>query len=69
MLFPPLWVIKTRLFAWVLSQDDEHHIDPKAFRIAAKACYAALRQYVKEHGHFNVVEIHGSEGEEILIRL
>ena len=31
--------------------------------------YNILKRYVKENGHFNLVEVHSHEGEEVIIRV
>ena len=31
--------------------------------------YNVLKRYVKEHGHFNIIEVKSHEGEEVLIRV
>lgn len=38
-------------------------------RARLKKLYACLKQVIKNHGHFNLVEVHSSDGTTVIIRL
>ena len=65
----PLWMIKTRLMAKIICENENVHIDPKVFRQNAKHAYAKIKEYVKKNGHFYLVEVHEKDGGVVKIRI
>lgn len=69
----PLAFIKTRIFSKYLSEhNDDGNYDPeelKHYRENIKQGYKVLKKYIKENGHFNLVEVYSNDGGIVLIRV
>ena len=69
----PLALIKTRIFSKYLSEhNDDGNYDPeewKRYRENIKQGYKVLKKYIKENGHFNLVEVYSNDGGIVLIRV
>ena len=60
---------------------DEQHVSPEVQIHSTKATepsltrqqvvqmYKLLRQFIKQHGHFNLIEVDSHDGEKVLIRV
>ena len=69
VFFAPLWMIKTRLAAKIICQDERVKIEPVELQARIKHAYKKLKEYVKAHGHFYLVEVHEKEGGVVKIRV
>ena len=69
----PLAFIKTRMFSkYLAKQNDDEDFDPeewKRYRENIKQAYKALKCYIKEKGHFDLVDVHSKDGEIVIIRV
>ena len=62
----PTFFIKSRMF-WKMALKDG---DAKEYEITLKnvrKIYKALKDYVKKHGHFTLVEIEGNEARVVIV--
>ena len=59
-------------FIWKLimkDADDQEKAELLQYKQLVSDCLAALREYVKHNGHFNLVEFENNDGDYVLIRL
>lgn len=62
----PTFFVKSRMF-WKMALKDS---DAKEYEITLKnfkKLYKALKDYVKKHGHFTLVEIEGNEARIVIV--
>ena len=65
----PTGFLKFRFVAKAIAKETEGDIDPKTLQKSIKTAYKGLKEYIKENGHFNLVEVKRDNGESVLIRL
>ena len=66
----PLVFMKTRLFLKTISSDEEKDEKYNKERKAElKKAYKGVKKYIKENGHFNLVEVKSADGDIVLIRV
>ena len=65
----PTGFLKFRFVAKAIAKEIEGEIDPETLQKSIKTAYKGLKEYIKENGHFNLIEAKGSNGESVLIRL
>lgn len=62
--------LKSRwLWRLLVKYDKSHSIDYQKAIVASRLIYRSLKQYIRHHGHFDVVHVDTAEGEEISIRI
>lgn len=64
-LLVPTSLIKSPIVINSIKKYSGIEIDPKIF----KNMYRVLKEYIKENGHFNLVEVNSKEGDYIKIRV
>lgn len=67
----PLVFMKTRLFLKIISSDKEkdEKYNNKERKAELKKAYKGVKKYIKENGHFNLVEVKSADGDIVLIRV
>ena len=71
-LWFPLGFLKSRLVARGLAEamkEDASKEEILAVRAALKDSYKFIKGYVKEHGHFYLVDIKSHDGDRVYIRV
>ena len=71
-LWFPLRFLKSRLAARAIAEamkEDCSAEEVRAVRIALSESYKFIKQYVKEHGHFYLVDIRSHEGDRVYVRV
>ena len=66
----PLSFIKTQFAMKMFEEKGKNHIeDKKELKKNLNIVIKQIRTYIRENGHFNLVEVHSSDGENIIIRV
>lgn len=71
-LWFPLGFLKSRLVARGIAEalnKDANKEDILAVRTTLKDSYKFIKQYVKQHGHFYLVDIKSRDGDRVYIRV
>ena len=68
-LFLPLRFVKWKAFAKAIAKDDNVQCDPKVLHEMFKQAYSLLKSYVKENGHFYLVDVQSGDGDTVRIRI
>ena len=65
LLFFPLWVIKTKLVASLINNYGKVDINKEDIN----NMYNIIKEYIKENGHFTMVEVETEDGTYVKIRV
>ena len=68
VLYFPLSFIKMPFIIKKLNSSNNINL-PEENKELLNEIYKVLKQFVKENGHFNLVEINGNNGDVVLIRI
>ena len=52
-----------------IAKDDNVQCDPELLNKMFKEAYSILKKYIKENGHFYLVDIQSGDGETVRIRI
>ncbi|MCR5079700.1 MAG: hypothetical protein K6B65_07280 [Bacilli bacterium] len=69
VLFFPLFFFKTGFVSRAIAKYAELDIDPKELKTNIRVAYKGLKAFIKENGHFNLVEVRQKDGGIILIKV
>lgn len=66
----PLSLLKSKFITKAIAKKcNGVHINTKELSKIAPNLYKEIRKYIKQHGHFNLVEIKSHDGSEVSIKL
>ena len=66
----PLSLLKSKFITKAIAKKSNGvHINTKELSKIAPNLYKEIRKYIKQHGHFNLVEIKSHDGSEVTIKL
>ncbi len=67
----PLSFVKTRFVAKAIAENiaERTNSDVVLTKAMTKKIYRILKDQIKRHGHFNIVEIHSSDGDQVIVRI
>lgn len=66
----PLALLKSKFIVkFIAKKSNGVHMDIKELSKKIPTLYKEIRKYIKHHGHFNLVELKSSNGDEIIIKL
>ena len=68
-LFLPLSFVKSKFMAKAIAKDDNVQCDPEVLHKMFKEAYSIIKAYIKENGHFYLVDIQSGDGDIVRIRL
>ena len=78
-LWLPTSLLKTRIFYHILrngvEKNEKNDKNETRFRFTFQSrkqqleAYAVLKRAIRQHGHFNLVEVDNADGEKVLIRV
>lgn len=68
-LFLPLWTIKFKVFARGLANSKDISMEADELHQTLKKAYKQIKQYVRENGHFYLVEVDTHDGTKVHIRV
>ena len=66
-LWLPTSVIKSKLFLRIISKRSDNNV--KIYLDVIPTIYKSLRKYIKENGHFVLVDITSSDGDKVYIKV
>lgn len=68
-LWLPTRALKWRWLCRAIAKDDNVNADPEELRKMFVEAYRFIKKYVREHGHFYLVEAQDGEGDVVKIRI
>lgn len=69
LLFPTSFLKSRLMWKLIANKTKESSIDYKQVRLISHLIYRDLRKFVKRNGHFDVVNVTSTSGEQVTIRV
>ena len=69
LLFPTSFLKSRLMWKLIANNTKESSIDYKQVRLISHLIYRDLRKFVKRNGHFDVVNVTSTSGEQVTIRV